>query len=49
MKMAYSGALWCTVFKVKMPVRKGLKIIFFAFTSKGGIAQCPYPLNTPLL
>jgi len=29
---ACSGAPWSTVFKVKMPVRKGHKIIFFAFT-----------------
>jgi len=44
MKMACSGVLWGTVFKAKIPARKGLKINFFAF--RGGVAQCP--LNTPL-
>ena len=29
MKMACSGVLWGTVFKAKIPARKGLKIIFF--------------------
>jgi len=32
MKMACSGALWSTVFKVKMAARKSLKTISFAIT-----------------
>jgi len=36
MKMAYSGALWITVLKVKMPARKGLKVNPFAFTGTEG-------------
>ena len=46
MKIVYSGAFWSTDLTVKMPARKGFKIIF-VLTSKGGTARRPAATYVP--